>query len=149
MQTSTPRLILVAWKSEIPTLKNSVSHLHALHASRQYDNEVAKRYHLFQTQLLLHNGRVTDIKDDIVVVNVLANNVICLWYCVVASIRFIMRAWKGVVFKIAFAGDLKANLIRYHSMWPEVLICCRNIPIQFEKWVSDLILKTDVRPYLE
>lgn len=95
-------------------------------------------YHFFQPQFLLHNRWITHIEDDIIVIYIVANYAVCLWDCIVARIGFVMRTCKCIVFKITLIHDAKANFIRYHSVWPKVLICCWNIPIKFEKWIPNL-----------
>ena len=94
--------------------------------------------HFPQSKFLIYYRWITDIEDHVVAVYVITNDAICLRYCIIASISYIMRICKGVVVEVAFIHDLKTDLIRNHPMWPEEFVCCWNIPIKSKKWIANL-----------
>lgn len=75
-----------------------------------------KDYHFTKSQLLLNDGWITNIQDNIIVVYVITNNLVSFNKGFIAWISYIVRTCKNIIVKIAFVHDSKANFIRNHSM---------------------------------
>lgn len=95
-------------------------------------------YHFSQPKFLFHYRWVTHVEDDIVIIYVLTNNGVCFTQGLVASVSYVVRTCIDIVIKITLIHNGKAEFIGDHSMGPEIFICCWDISIEFEKWISYL-----------
>lgn len=107
--------------------------------SRSFGGNSFFSYHFLEPELLLDKGRVADIDEDVVVIDILSDDGSSFAHCGFTGFAYVVWICECVIFKVALVHDSEAKFIRDHPMGPKELIHCWNIPVKLQKRIPDLI----------
>lgn len=88
-------------------------------------------YYFFEFEFLFDKGWIVDIKEYVVVINVLSDYGFCFIYCGFIRFVYVVWIWECVIIKVVLVYDSEVKFIRDYFVWLEEFICGWNILVKF------------------